>query len=189
MGSGDVVNQLLNQNGFAYAGAAEQADFTTLCVGADQVDNLNAGFQNFGSGLLLLVGGSGAVDGPDLLRLNRGLVINGLTQQIEYTSQTFLTHGNRDGSAGIGGLGASLQTVSGGHGDAANQIVANVLSNLSHNGLVAIGDFDGAEQLGKLIVAKSNIKNRAHYLNHSSYVFGHGIQLLVLKFGKEFGTL
>ena len=64
MGGGDVVDQLLDQNGLADTCAAEQADLAALGVGADQVDDLDAGFQDLGSGLLLLVGGSGAVDGP-----------------------------------------------------------------------------------------------------------------------------
>ena len=46
MCSCDVVDQLLNQNGLTDTCTAEQTDLTALCVGADQVDNLDAGFQN-----------------------------------------------------------------------------------------------------------------------------------------------
>ena len=41
----DVVDQLLDQNGLANAGTAEQTDLTALGVGANQVDDLDAGFQ------------------------------------------------------------------------------------------------------------------------------------------------
>ena len=61
---GDVVNQLLNQHGLAHAGATEQANLTALGVGTDQIDDLDAGFQNLGGRLLLLVAGSGTVDRP-----------------------------------------------------------------------------------------------------------------------------
>ncbi len=44
VGGGDVVDQLLNQNGLTHACAAEQADLAALGIGADQVDDLNAGF-------------------------------------------------------------------------------------------------------------------------------------------------
>ena len=52
-------------------------------------------------------------------------------------------------------------------------IVANVLGNFRHNGGFAVGNFDGAEQLGQLVVGKSNIKNRTLNLDHSSIISGH----------------
>ena len=55
---GDVVDQLLDQHGLADTGTAEQADLTALGVGADQIHDLNAGLQDLGGGLLLLVAGS-----------------------------------------------------------------------------------------------------------------------------------
>src|SRR5665213_3655341 len=44
---GDVVDQLLNQHGLADAGAAEQADLAALGVGREEIDDLDAGDQNF----------------------------------------------------------------------------------------------------------------------------------------------
>ncbi len=61
---GDVIDQLLDQNGLADTGTAEQADLAALGVGADQVNDLDAGLQDLGGGLLLLIAGSRAVDGP-----------------------------------------------------------------------------------------------------------------------------
>ena len=173
MGSGDVVDQLLNQNGLANACAAEQTDLTALGIGANQVDDLDAGFQNLGSGLLLLVGRSGTVDGPALDALYRRFVVNGLTQQVKYTSQALFANGNGDRRAGVGGLGAALQAVRGGHSDTANHIVADVLCDLRHDGMLAVGNLDGAEQTGQLIVSETDVKNRTHDLDHSSFVFGH----------------
>ena len=106
--SGDVVNQLLNQNSFTNTGAAEQANFATLGIGANQIDDLNAGFQNFRCGLLLLIGGSRAVNGPVRFRLRGGLVVNGFTQQVEHTSQTGITYRDGNGCTGVDCLGASL---------------------------------------------------------------------------------
>ena len=45
---GDVVDQLLDEHGLAHAGAAEQADLAALQVGRQQVDDLDAGDQDFG---------------------------------------------------------------------------------------------------------------------------------------------
>src|SRR5690606_28808658 len=47
MAFGNVVDQFLNKNGLANAGAAEQADLAALCVGCEQIDNLNAGDKDF----------------------------------------------------------------------------------------------------------------------------------------------
>ena len=44
---GDVIDKLLDQDGFADAGTAEQADFTAFGNGRDEVDDFDAGFQNF----------------------------------------------------------------------------------------------------------------------------------------------
>ena len=51
---GDVVDQFLNQNGFADARAAEQTDFSALQEGLDQVDDLDAGLEHFQSGGLIV---------------------------------------------------------------------------------------------------------------------------------------
>ena len=45
---GDVVDQLLDDDGLADAGAAEQADLAALQVGREQIDHLDAGDQDFG---------------------------------------------------------------------------------------------------------------------------------------------
>jgi len=39
--------------------------------------------------------------------------------------------------------------------------------------MLAVGNLDGAEQTGQLIVSEADVKNRTHDLDHSSFVFGH----------------
>ena len=67
MGSSDVVDQFLNQNGLADTCTTEQTNLTALCIGANQVNDLDTGFQNLGGRLLLLIGGSCTVDGPTFI--------------------------------------------------------------------------------------------------------------------------
>ena len=50
---GDVVDQFLNQHGLADAGAAEQADLAALGVRRQQIDDLDAGDENFSFGRLV----------------------------------------------------------------------------------------------------------------------------------------
>src|SRR5271170_888925 len=59
---GDVVNQLLNQNRFAYTSAAEQSDFSSLQKGLDQVDDLNTGFKHFERCCLFIQGWRGSMN-------------------------------------------------------------------------------------------------------------------------------
>ena len=60
---GDVVDQLLDEHGLADAGAAEQADLAALGVRREQVDDLDAGDENFGFGRLIGIERRSAVDG------------------------------------------------------------------------------------------------------------------------------
>ncbi len=51
---GDIVDQFLDEDRLADAGAAEQADLAALGVGAQQIDDLDSGRQDFGfRGLLV----------------------------------------------------------------------------------------------------------------------------------------
>ena len=60
---GQVVDELLDDDGLADAGAAEQADLAAAQVGLDEVDDLDAGLEHLERRGLLLEGGGGAVDG------------------------------------------------------------------------------------------------------------------------------
>ena len=42
---GHALNHFLNQNGFTDTGATKQTDFSTLDVGREQVDDLDAGLE------------------------------------------------------------------------------------------------------------------------------------------------
>ena len=45
---GNVIDQFHDENRLAHASAAEQADFTALGIGSNQVNHFNARFQDFG---------------------------------------------------------------------------------------------------------------------------------------------
>src|SRR5260370_20550994 len=52
--AGNVVDELLDDDGLADAGSAEEADLATLEVGLDEVDDLNAGLEHLFLGGLLV---------------------------------------------------------------------------------------------------------------------------------------
>ena len=58
--------KLLYKDCFADACAAEQTDLAALCVGLKKVDDLDAGLEYLGCGLLLVKGRGTAVDIPAL---------------------------------------------------------------------------------------------------------------------------
>ena len=47
----DVVDQLLNQHGFANSSTAEEANFSSLAVRSQEINHLDARFEHFGLGL------------------------------------------------------------------------------------------------------------------------------------------
>ena len=61
---GDVVDQLHDDDGLADARAAERADLAALGEGTDQIDDLDAGLEHFGLGVLVDEA-SGPGDGSD----------------------------------------------------------------------------------------------------------------------------
>ena len=59
---GDVIDQLHDGDGLAHAGAAEQSDLAAARVGADEVEDLDAGFEDFDFGRLIGKGRRVAMD-------------------------------------------------------------------------------------------------------------------------------
>ena len=176
---GNVIDQLLDQDGLADTGTAEQTDLAALCVGADQVNDLDAGLQDLRGGLLLLIAGGRAVDGPVGLRGGGRLIVHRLTQQVEHAAQALVTHRHPDGLAGVHGIRAAHQAIGAAHGNAAGHIVAGELSDLHHQLLAVVVDLNGVEQVRQLAILELDVQHRADDLDHLADVFfGHRLQLL-----------
>ena len=168
---GHVVDQLHDQHRLAHARAAEQADLAALGIGGDQVHHLDAGFQDLGGGFLLLKAGGLTVNGPAFHAFGRGLFVDGLTQQVKDAAQALIAYGHGDGAAGVYGVHTAHHAVGGVHGDAAGNVVANVLRHLGHDLAVAALDLNGGKQFGQLAVLEADVQHRADDLNHLADVF------------------
>jgi hypothetical protein len=128
---GDPVNELQDDDGLAYAGAAEQAYLATLHVGSKEVDHLNARLEDLGGGLQILELGRRPVDGPSFqVGGERLAFVYGLAQQVEQAAQRGLADGHGDRQARVHHFHASRQTVGGIHGHRAHLVVAQVLLDL-----------------------------------------------------------
>ena len=171
MGGGYVVDQLHDKDSFSYAGASEKTDFTALCVGADQVYDLDTGLQDLRCGHLLLVSGSRTMDGPVLFCLGSGHVVHGIAQKVEHSSQAFLAHGYLDGAAGIQGFCSADQSVGGVHGDAAHGVVTGLLGHLRYQSGAVIINLNGVEKGRQFIMGEPDIQNRADDLHYLANMF------------------
>ena len=55
----DVIDELHDDDGFADPGAAEEADLAALAIGLEQVNDLDAGLEDFRLGVLIFERGAG----------------------------------------------------------------------------------------------------------------------------------
>ena len=133
----NITDQLLNQYGFAYAGAAEQTGLTTLLIGAKQVNDFNTGFQHFRFCRLILKFRCAAVNRLKADALRHRFFVNRLTQYVEHASQSIFSHRNTDRSAGCDCFHSSAQTVCRTHGNTSYRIVSQMLGNFG-NQLAAV---------------------------------------------------
>ena len=83
VGLGDVVDELLNKDGLADTGTAEQTNLSTTGVGGEQVDDLDTGDENLSGGGLLDELRGVSVDGGELVGLDRATLINGVTGDVD----------------------------------------------------------------------------------------------------------
>ena len=98
----DVVDQLLDDDRLADAGAAEQADLAALQVRLEQVDDLDAGLEHLQLGRLLLERRRGAVDRPALLRLHRPVrEVDRLAEHVQHAAERLGPDRHRDRLAGV----------------------------------------------------------------------------------------
>ena len=99
---GDVVDELLNEDGLSHAGAAEQANFAAFRVGSQQVDDLDARFHDFCRGVLLGELGRRPVDGPAVRVGQFRAAVDDAAERVEEPSKGFFADWDFDSLAGCG---------------------------------------------------------------------------------------
>ena len=120
-------NQLLNEHSLADTGTAEKTNLTTTGVGGEEVDNLDTSDEDLSGSGLLGEGGSIGVDGHLLLVLDGAALVNGLASDVDDATKSTGTDGNHDGVAGVSGLAATDETLSTLHGNAADDVLTQML--------------------------------------------------------------
>ena len=126
----DVADQFQQRDGLADAGAAEQADLAALGDRHDQVDDLDAGFQQFGGTCLVLVARCCAVNRPALCGIHGTGFVDRPAEHVHDAAEGLLTDWHRDRLAGVDHRQTALEAFAGAHGDGANDAVAELLLHL-----------------------------------------------------------
>ena len=113
-----------------------------------------------------------------------GCSSTGLAQQIEHAAQALVTHGHLDGVRRYPRLPhrATRPSVAA-HGDAAHDVIANVLGNLNDQLFAVVFQFNGVQKGGQFTVPESDVQYRSHdlYDHVSDVFFWHSTHLAFLR--------
>ena len=150
MGLGDVVDQFLNQHGLADAGAAEQADLAALGVRRQQVDDLDAGDENFSFGGLVGIGRRFLVDRAQAFRNHRTGFIDRLADHVDDAAERAGADRHHDRVAGVGDFLTADQTLGGVHRDGAHRGFAEMLRHFEHQTVAAVLGLDRVQNGGQM---------------------------------------
>ncbi len=145
VGFGDVVNEFENDDGLTDAGATEGSGFTTLDEGRDEIDDLDAGLEDRGFGVLIGERGGGTVNGIFLLVLHGAAAVYGRARDVKNAAKNAVADGHGNRSAGIDYFHTTLQAFGGGHGDGAREAATEMLLHFEREilGFAADGERDG----------------------------------------------
>ena len=129
----DVVDQLEHVDGLADAGAAEEADLAALGERADEVDDLDAGLEQFVRGGLLVIARRRAMDDPALLLADRTALVDRPAEHVHDAAERLVADRHLDAFAGVLGDEVALQAVGRTERDRAHDAVAELLLHLERD--------------------------------------------------------
>src|SRR4051812_42737199 len=158
---GQVVDELLDEDGLADAGAAEQADLAALRVRREEVDDLDAGLEHLGRRRQVLDVRRLAVDRPALdVAFDLAALVDRLPEEVEDAPEGHVADRHGDRAAGVDDLGPASEAVGRVHRDRADAVIAEVLLDLADEvradalvvaGGAVAGDQQRGVDLGQLV--------------------------------------
>ena len=120
------------------------------------------------------------MDRPLLGSFNGAGLVHGLAHHVHDAPQSLVAHGHRDRLAGVDHLLPAHQPFGRVHGDSADGVLAQMLSDLEHQPVALIVGLERVQDLGQ-IVAELDVDHRAHDLTHmalGAFAFGNSLLLL-----------
>src|SRR5690606_25983088 len=181
----------------ANAGAAEQADLTATSVGSDEVNDLDAGDENFAFRVLLDEGRCVLVDFATTIGSDRTSFVDRLAEDVHDAAERSFTDGNRDCGAGVRHFGATDETFGRVHSNGAHGVFAEVLGNFQYQTLTIIGGFKRVQDGGQVIVehhvndGANDLRNATGLLLCHLFVLADGLERFRARndFDEFFGDL
>jgi hypothetical protein len=151
----DVIDELLNDDSLADAGAAEEADLSAACVRAKEIDDLDTGLERLHFGRLLDELGRLAVDRQRRLRADRAHAVHRLADHVQDPAQRRLADRHANAVAGVASEHAAHEAVGRVHTDATHGTLSEVLSDLEDQVVLAfvdrrVGDGERIQNRGQL---------------------------------------
>src|SRR5690606_1033105 len=134
--------------------------------GADQVDDLDAGFQQVAAASLVGIARRGAVDTPLLFMLDRAGFVNRLAQYVHDAAQRADTNRYSNGAAGVVHIQAALEAFGATHGNGTDDAVTQLL--LDFQGGFRADDFQRVIYVRYLIARKFHVDDGTDDLNDTS---------------------
>src|SRR3990167_2921949 len=163
---GDVTDQFHHVYGLAYTGTTEQTDFTAFGERANQVDNLDAGFQQVVAACLLCERRCSAVDTPTLFFADRASFVNRVAQYVHDPAQGRFTDRYGDGCASVGNVQTTLQAFGRTHRNGTHYAVAQLLLNFQSSFRALY--FQRVVDARYVFAWKFHVNNGADDLNNTS---------------------
>ncbi len=161
---GDIADQLHHVDGLAHAGATEQAHLATLGERAEQVDDLDTGFQQLGRARLVLIARCWLMDGAVGVGLHRPFMVDRYPQHVHDPTQSGRTHWHRDWRPGVGDDHVALQPFGRSHGDGADHAVAQLLLHFQDQPVFI--ETQRVVDLGHRPAGELDVHHRADDLHH-----------------------
>ena len=178
----DVVNQFLNENGFADARASEQADLSAFQERLNQVHDLDARLEHFQRRRLLVERRRRPVDLVSRRAVDGAELIHGLAQHVHHPAERGAAHRHADALSQIVGLHPAHQAFGRLHRHRTHASFAQVLLHLGGhvnwfgNVVAVTGDMDGVVDRWQIAALESHVKHRPdhlHDVSHGSVFFRH----------------
>ena len=120
---GHALNHFLDKNRLTHTGTTEESDLSTQHIRGEQVDDLDTSFEKLSLGLELVKGWWLAVDTPALNAFKLVVRVLHFADDVEHLAFSFISHGNRNGSARVSDFLATHQTIGGLQSNGTNKIV------------------------------------------------------------------
>ncbi len=182
---GDAGDQFLNHDGLAQPGSAEQPGLAAAHEGSEQVDDLDAGFEDLGLGGQVHEFRRLAMDRTALFHIDRPPVVHRVPQQVKHPAQRLLADRHGDRPAGVQHFHAPAESVGRAQRHrphlAAAQMLLHFAGQTDAGAVVLHVDLDGVVDFRQLIFGKLRIKRRADDLRdlsgsgHEQFLFASNV--------------